>query len=134
MSPLSRQSTIFLQSKLTEELNSELFWIDGAIASAFYEDIRLFEGVAMPLEGSPVPAPEHLLPLFDDDLLGPLSATPGDAGRVNFVDFTSNALPMPLGNQPGGLYATLSLSPSLSIMTTDCTFIPHRVASTMPIR
>jgi hypothetical protein len=58
MSPLSRQSTIFLQSKLTEELNSELFWIDGAVPSAFHEEtIRMFEGAATPLEGSPAPPP-----------------------------------------------------------------------------
>jgi hypothetical protein len=135
MPPLSRQSTVFLQSKLTEELNSELFWIDGVIASAFHnETIRLFEDTVTPLEGSPAPAPEHLLPLFDDDHLGPPSTTPGDAGRVNFVNFPSDVWPVSFGNQPDDLYATFPLSPSLSIITTDCTFILHHVASIIPIR
>jgi hypothetical protein len=136
MPPLSRQSTIFLQSKLTEELNSELFWIDGGIPSAFHEEtIRLFEGAATPLECSPAPSTEHLLPLFDDDHLGPPSTASGDAERVNFADFTLYPWPMSFGNQPDDLYAAFSLSgPSLSIMMTDCTFIPHHVALAIPIK
>ena len=86
MSLLRRQSTIFLQAKLTEELNSEPFWTDEVISSAFHEEtLRLFEGAAVSLEGSPAPPTEHLLPLFDDDHLGPLSATSEDAERVGFA-------------------------------------------------
>ena len=132
MSPLCGQPTVFLQSKLTEELNSESLWIDGVISSAFHEEtFSLFEGAATPLEGSPVPPTAHLLPLFDDDHLGPPS---GDAERVNFADFALYAGAMPFGDQPDDLYATFSLSPSLSITMTDCTSIPHRAALTIHIR
>ena len=131
MSPLCRQSTVFLQSKLTEEPNSESLWIDRVVSSAFHEDIfSLPEGAATSLEGSPVPPTAHLLPLFDDHL-GPPS---GDAERVNFAGFTLYAWDMPFGNQPDDLYATFSLSTSLSITMTDCTFIPHRAALTIHIR
>jgi len=125
MSPLRRESTIFLLSRLTEELNSESFWIDRTIDSAFHEEtFRLLEGAATPLEGLPTLPTNHLLPSFDDDHLGPPSASPPDAERVNFVDFTSDVCPMPFGFQPGDLYATFSLSPSLLIITTDCTLPP----------
>ena len=132
MSPLYRQSTVFAQPKLTEQPNSESFWIDGAISSALHEDtFCLPEGAAMPLvEGSPVPPTVHLLPLFGDDHLGPPS---GDAERVNFTEFTLPVWAMPFGNQSNDLYATFSLSPLLSIMMTDYTFILHHVAFTIHI-
>lgn len=121
MSPLRRQSTTFLQSSLTEELNSESFWTDGVVHSALYEDtLRLLEGAATPLEGSPALPTNHLLPSFDDDQLGPPSASSPNVERVNVVDFTSDVCPMPFGVRPDDLYATFSLSPSLSTITTDC--------------
>jgi len=132
MSPVYRQSTVFVQPRLTEEPNSESFWVDGAISSALREYIFcLPEGAAIPLEGSPVPPTVHLLPLSGDDYLGPPS---GDAERVNFADFTLPVWAMPFVDQPDDLYATFSLSPSLSIMMTDCIFISHRVAFTMHIK
>jgi len=132
MSPLYRHSTIFLPSKSTEEPNSESFWFDGAISSALHEGtFCLPEGAAMPLEGPPVPPTVHLLPLSGDDHLGPPS---GDPERVNFAGFTPYAWAMPFGNQPDDLYATFSLSLSLSTMTADYTFIPHRIAFSIHIR
>jgi len=99
----------FLQPELAEELNSESPWLDGTISSASHEDtFRPFEGAATPLEGSPVTPTIHLLPFFDDDYLGPPS---GDAERVNFVDFTSDAWIMPFGSQFDNPYATFSFLP-----------------------
>ena len=125
MSPLRRQSTIFLPSKLTPEelaLNSEHFWIDGAITSALCEDaFRLFEGAATPVEGSPSATTDHLLPSFDDDHLDPPSAPSGDDECVGIVDFAPDSYPIPFGNQPDDLYATFSLFPSALRMMTDCT-------------
>ena len=110
MPPLSRQTTIFLQSKLTEELNSELFWTDGVVSSAFREEtLRLFEGSATPLEASPTLPISHLLSLSDDEYLGPHSVASDDAERVNFVGFTSDACTMPYVDQPDELYATFTL-------------------------
>lgn len=121
MSPLLRQSTIFLQSELTEELNSDPFWIDGAISSAFHEDtFRLLEGAATPLEGSPALSTANLLPSFENDNLGPPSASCGGSERVNFVEFTSDTCPIPFGIQPDDLYVTFSLCLLRSIMTTNC--------------
>jgi len=134
MSPLRRQSTIFLQSKFTKDLNPEPFWTDGTISSPFHEETpRLFEGATMPLEGSPVLPTKHLLPPSADDHFGPPSAAAGDVERVSFADFTLDTCVIPFGNQPVDLYATFSLSSSLSVMTTDYTFIPHRVALTIYI-
>ena len=133
MSPLLRQPTIFLQSKLTEELNSEPFWIDGLISSVFHEDsFRSLEGAATPLEGSPT---LHLLPSFEDDNLGPPSLSSGGAERVNFVGFNSDPCPMPFGIKPDDLYVTFSLSLLLSITTThySSSITLRRVASTTAI-
>ena len=44
-----------------------------------------------------------------------------------------NTYAIPFGNQPIDLYATFSLSLSLSVMTTDYSFILHRVALTIYI-
>jgi len=130
MSPLGTQSAAFPQSTLAEDLNSEFPWLDGTIRSIFHEDFfRLFEDAATPLEGSPVPPTTHPLPLSDDDHLGPPS---GDAERVDFADFALDAWAMPFGDQLDDPYATFSLSPLP--MITDCTFILHRVASTIPIK
>jgi hypothetical protein len=61
MSPLCEQSTIFLQSELTEDFNSELFWVDGTIDYDLNEDMcRLFEGITTTLDGPPI-----LLPSFE---------------------------------------------------------------------
>ena len=127
MSPLHRQSTIFLQSELTEELNSGPSWLNGDICSAFREVTSpLLEDVATSFEGSPAPSIAYLFPSFDDDHLGPPAASE-DVERVGFVTFPPDACPIPFGNQPDDLYATLSLSPSLSIITIDpslCSFDP----------
>ena len=124
MSPLRRQSTIFLQSKLTEELNSEPFWIDGAIRSASHDDtFRLLESAATPLEGSPSLPTEHLLPSFDDDDLSP-PASSGDAERVDLAGSTLDPYSIPFGSQQDDLYATSSLFLSVSRMITDCTLFP----------
>ena len=134
MSPLRRQSTVFLQSISTKDLNSEAFWIDGVISSAFHEEtLGFFGGVTASLDGSPAFPTDYPLPSFDDDHFGPPSAAAGDVERVSFADFTLNTYAIPFDNQPVDLYATFSLSPSLSVMTTDCTFIPHRVALTIHI-
>jgi len=134
MSPLRRQSTVFLQSNLTKDPNSEAFWIDGVISSALHEEtLGFFGGVTTSLDGSsPLPT-DHPLPSFDDDHFGPPSAAAGDVERVSFADFTLNTYAIPFGNQPVDLYATFSLSSLLSVMTTDYTFIPHRVALTIHI-
>ena len=122
MSPLCRQSTLFFQSKLTEEPNSELFLTDSAISSVLHEEIpRLFEGAAMPLESSLTVSTGYLLPSFDDEHLGPPSAPSEDADRANFLNFTYDACTMPFTAQPDDPYATFSLPPSPSIMTADCT-------------
>ena len=121
MSPLRRQSTIFLQSRLTEEHNSGPFWVDGAITSAFRDDtFGLLESAAIPFEDSPALPTEYLLPSFDDDHLGPPSASSGDYERVDSVGFTLDACTMPFGNQSDDLYVAFFLSPSVSGMTTDC--------------
>jgi len=114
MSPLRRQSTIFLQAKLTEEFTPESPWTDGVISASFHnEPFSLLEGTAGPLDAPPMPTTDHLLLSYDDDI-GPPSATSGDAERVNFADFTMDASNMSYGDQPDDLYATFSLSLSLS--------------------
>ena len=129
MSPLRRQSTIFLQSKLTEELNSEHFWIDGTVVSALCNDaFQLFEGAVAPVEDSPSTT-DHPLLSFDDDHLDPPSVSSGDDEYVGFMNFTPDPHPIPFGNQPDDLYATFSLFLSVLRMMTDCT-PPHRVALT----
>ena len=134
MSPLRRQSTIFLQSKLTEELNSESPWIDGVVYSAFQEDpFRTLEGAAAPLEAPPALPTDHPLLSFDDDHFGPPSATSGDAERVGFADFTPDACNMVYSNQPDDLYATFSLSLSLSTIMTDCLTIASTTSTRPPI-
>lgn len=122
MSPLRRQSTIFLLPKSTEELNPGPFWTDGVVSSAFHEDpFGLFEDPPTLLEGPPTLPADRLLPAFDDDNLGPPSAIFADAERVNYAGFASIAYTMPFGSQSDDLYATFSLSPLLLIVMTDCT-------------
>lgn len=115
MSPLRRQSTIFLQAKLTEEFNSGSPWIDGVITSAFYnEPSNTLEGTPGPLEDLPALHTDNLLLSYDDDHFGPPTATSGDAERVDFAGFTMDASNMSYCDQPDDLYATFSLSLSLS--------------------
>ena len=121
MSPLRRQSTIFLQSELAEELNSGSSWLDGVVCSAFHEVTSpLLEDAATPFEGSPAPPTAYLLPSFDDDHLGPPAASE-DVEHVGFGAFPLDACATPFGTQPDDLYATFSLSLLLSTITTDCT-------------
>lgn len=116
MAPLRRQSTIFLHAKLTEELNSDAPWIDEVISSAFSDvPYGMLEGTAAPPEAPPVLTTDLTLLAYDDDNFGPPSATSGDAERVNFTDFTMDASNMSYGDQPDDLYATFSLSLSLSV-------------------
>ena len=124
MYPLTTQSTIFLQSTLTEEPNSDPFWFGGDVSPAFREETpRLFEGPATSLEGSPAVPTNQPLPLSDVDRLGLLPSTASEEHeRVNFVDFTSDAYTMSFLNQSDDLYASFSdLSSSLSTTVTDCT-------------
>jgi hypothetical protein len=121
MSPLRQQSTVFVPSTFPEGLNSEPFWIDGAVVSAFHEETsRLFERAATPIEAPPALPTDCLLP-FDDDHLGPPPPSFGDVGRVDFSDFAPTAYNRPFGIQPDDLYAIFPFYPSLSVMTTDCT-------------
>ena len=122
MSPLSRQSTLFLQSEPTEDFDSRPFWSDGVISSSFLEEtFRLFEGADTPVEGSPAAPTGYLLPLFDGDHLGPPSASSEDSNRVNLMGFTSDASTISFTIRPDDLYATFSLSLSPLTMSTDCT-------------
>jgi hypothetical protein len=112
MSPLCGQSTIFLQSELTEEINSELFWIDGIVGSAFNEDaLRLFEGVTTALDSPPAFPNVQLLPSFEDDHLGPPPAQSGDGDHIDMAGFTANVSSLSLGAGSDDLYVTFSLSP-----------------------
>ena len=111
MSSLSRHPTSYPQSELTEELNSEPFWIDSFINSALHEDApHLFEGITTTLDCPPTFPTDHLLPSFEDDHLGPPPATSGDAEPVNLMDFVVNGYNVPFSIQPEDLYAGFSLS------------------------
>lgn len=119
MSSFHRQSVISLQSKLTEELISEPFSIDGAIGFAFHEDIfHLFEGAAATIDGPPALPTDHLLPSFEGDHLGPPSIQSEDGECINFVDFTTSVCNIPLHVRPEDLYAIFSL-PDLPIHHED---------------
>ena len=126
MSPLRRQSTAVFQSKLTEELNSDSLWTGGTTASPLHDEtFHLLEGAATPLEGSPALPTDHLLLSFDDDHFGPPSASPGDAERVDLVEFNMDAYTMSFGNQPDDLYATFSLYHERRLTTlhpSSCSF------------
>jgi hypothetical protein len=112
MSPLCGQSTIFLQSELTEEFNSELFWIDGIVGSAFNEDaLRSFEGVTTTLDSPPALPNVHLLPSFEDDYLGSPPAQSGDGEHIDMAGFTANVSNLSLHAGSDDLYVISSLSP-----------------------
>ena len=130
MSPFTRQPTIFLRSPLTEEFPSEPFWIDGAISSAFREvTLDSPEGSTTSLDGST----DHLLPLFEDDCFGQLTAPSGHSERVNCVDSTMDWYSVPSDVQLGDLYVTFSLSLSPLIILTGHAPIHHHVVSSQRI-
>jgi len=107
---------------LADELNSDSPWIDEIVHYSFHGDsFPVLEGVATTLDVPPVPPTDHPLLSIDDDHFGPPSATSGGAERVNSVGFTLDACNMSYSTQPDDLYATFSLSLSLSTMMTDCT-------------
>ena len=114
--PLSRsESTIFLHAKLTEQYISEAPWIDAVISSAFHTDpFRTPEGAATPVDDPSTHTTAYPLLPLDDGPFDPPSATSGDAERVNFADYAMDASNMSYCNQPDDLYATFSLSSSLS--------------------
>jgi hypothetical protein len=133
MSPLSRQSTIFLQSKLTEEPNSDPFWIDSIVSSSLHgETFSWSEGITTTLDCPPASPTDHLLPSFEDDHLGPPPATSDVVEHVSLLDFTANGYNVPFNIQPEDLYAVFSLHPTSLIKTTDYTTFSHHVAWTPP--
>lgn len=111
MSLLCGQSDIFPQ---TDELNSELFWVDGPAGSALLEEtLRFFEGGAATL-GSPSAFLTNHLPSFEDDHLRP------PLEHVDFPDFGLNACNMPPSVLPENLYAIFSSFTHPLVSTTDC--------------
>ena len=113
MSPFQSQSTIFLPSELTRELNSELLWIDGVIDSAFHEDtFRLLEGVTTTLDHPPILPNAHLLPSFEDYPLGPHLARSGDGEHDEFADFTTNLSGLSLSPRSNDPYVIVPLYPT----------------------
>ena len=111
MSPLSRQSTIFLPPGWTGEPNSDPFWIDRVASSTFHEEtLRLFEGVTMPLGSSAPLSIDHPLPSLDDDNLSPPPALFGGAEGTDGMSFAFPPSTMPFGVQPDELYVTFSSS------------------------
>ena len=111
MSPLSRQSTIFLPPSWTGETNSDPFWIDGVVSTAFYEEsLRFFEGIATSLEG-PVPLyTDHPLLSLDGDNLPPPPAFFGGIEGIDAISFAFAPSTMSSGAQPDELYVAFSSS------------------------
>lgn len=116
MSPLSRQSTLFLQSRLTEEFHSEFLWADDSATSVFHGGTSQFFGGALTALDDPPALPTiNLLSSFEDDRLGPSSVSPEDLERINDV---TNGHNVPFGIRPEDLYVTFSLF-SLVIIDRD---------------
>ena len=117
MSPLFSQPTIFPQSELTEELNSEPFWFDRVVSSAFDEGtLGLFGGAATTLDGLPT---DQFLSPFESDHFGPSSAQSGDGERINFADLTVGMSHVPFDVRPEDLYVSFFLSTYPSVTTTN---------------
>ena len=111
MSPLFSQSPIFLQSKLAEDPNSELLWINGIVDSAFHEHaFHSVEAAATTLDDPHAPLINHLLPSFGDDHLGLSSNRSGDGELVDFAGFTANVSNLTLSAEPEDLCVILSLA------------------------
>ena len=109
MSLLRRRSAIFLYAKLSEELNSESPWADGAVPLAFHDDaFHALDGTPTTLDTSQIVPAEHLLPSFEDDHLGAPSTSSGGPERVDSVDPALDMWTMSYGVQYDDLYATLS--------------------------
>ena len=127
MSPLSRQSTIFLHAKLAEELNSESSWADGVVSSAFYDDaFHTFDSTPTTTDPSQDVLTHNPLLSFEDDHLDPLSTPSGGSDRADFTDPTPDAWAVPYSDTHNDLYATFSLFTSLSSVMTDhiSSFVP----------
>ena len=120
MSPLRRQSTIFLHAKLAEELNSESSWANGVVSSAFYDDaFHTFDVAPTTMDQSQdVPTHNPLLS-FEDDHLDRLSTPSGGSERADSTDPAPDAWTVPYGDNQDDLYATFSLFTSLSSVMTD---------------
>lgn len=89
-------------------LNSDPFWVDGSVSSAFHEEtLSLFEGVATSLEPSAPLSVDHPLPLFNDDYPSPPS-TSGGAERVDCVPFNFASSTMSFCVRPVDMYVTSS--------------------------
>ena len=87
MSPLGRQSAIFLHAKLSEELSSESPWTDGLVPLAFHDDaFHTLDGTPTTLDTSQIVPTDRLLPSFEDDHLGVPSTSSGGPERVDFTD------------------------------------------------
>ena len=128
MSPFSRQSTLFLQSRLTEEFHSESLWTDDSTSSAFREGTsHFFGGTSTTFDDPPAFSTINLLPSFEDDRLGPLSAPSEDLDHTNYVGAT-NGYNVPFSIQPEDLYVTSALS-LYSLTAADRTPISRCVVS-----
>ena len=104
MSPLFRQSIIFPQPGLTQELNSEPFWFDRVVRSAFDEGtLGLFGGAATTLDGLPT---DQFLSPFESDHFGLPFAQSGDGERIDFGDVTVGMSNVPFDFRPEDLYVT----------------------------
>ena len=120
MAPLRRESVIFLQSRLTEELTSDVFWTESTVASAFHEDtLRLFGDIATILNYPLTFPTDCLLPSFEGDNLGQPCSRSGEESRSP-TDVAVNALGVPLDFQSEYLYDILPSSTHLSITLADC--------------
>ena len=120
MSPLCRQSTIFLHAKLAEELNSESSWTDGIVSSIFRDDaFHTFDVAPTTMDPSRDVPTDHPPLSFEDDHLDPLSTSSGGSERTDFTDPALDAWAVPYSDNHDDLYATFSLFMSLSSVMTD---------------
>jgi hypothetical protein len=106
MSSFPTQSTIFLPSTSTVEVNSDPFWIDSSLSSSFLlETLGLFEGAATNFDSPSASHTDNLLPPFEVENFGQLPAHSGDGDRFDFADFTGDMYDALSNVQPEDLYA-----------------------------
>ena len=108
MSSSQRQSSIFLQSVLTEELSPESICINAATASAPHDDpLHLFEGPTATFDALKASSINPFLPFFENDYFGTLM----DNGH----DLATNVCAVPYDIGPDDLYAI----PFLFLISSD---------------